>query len=228
MARWQPTRAQFYALSGLSAAACVPASRVVASVDPATDTFVLPGHGFDVAALLRFEAAVEDGVLPAPLVGSSLYEVAGAPGSDLFQVRTVGGSVVNITDVGTGPFRVIEDFGPKLDAILYARARWCDDHAIPYSPPTGTPPEGWPPDSLVLCSCKLAAVDVADVLRSSAPSYDKADLVRAAGEAQKFLDQLRAGKPLAVPPTDATPKTPELGARAFSRKPPRGWKVEAV
>lgn len=226
MAKWRPTRAQFYTL-GLPASVCTLASRVVASADSATDTLVLAGHGFGGGELLRFEAAAQDAVLPAPLSASLLYEVESPPpGSDLFRVRS-GGALVNLTTAGTGPFRVIEDFGPKLDLILEAEARWCDDHAIPYAPPDDAL-DGWPPFSLVKCACELAALKVSRVLRVSAPGYSADDLKAQADGAQAFLDKLRAGKPLAVQPVDATPTTPEVGAKVYVRRKGHGFRRDEL
>lgn len=228
MAKWAPTRAKFYALSGIPAAACVASARVVGSVDPTTDTVVVSGHGFETGTRVRFEVASEDGELPAPLSGALLYQAVEVSGTDLFKVAELDGALVDLTTSGTGPLRILEDFGAKLDAILYARARWCDDHAIPYTPPAVVA-DGWPPDSLELCAVKLAALDVADVLRSASPAYSKEDLVRAANSAQTFLDKLRDGRPLAVAPVDATPAVAELGGKAVTRsRPSKGWKVSAV
>ncbi len=224
--KWRPTRRQFYTL-GLPASVCTPAARVIASVDPSTDTFVLPGHGFEAGDLVRFEPAAEDAVLPAPLSGSLLYEVYGPPGSDLFQVRAVGGALINITNEGTGLFRVIEDFGPRLDVILQAMARWCDGHATPYTPPSKEQ-AGWPPDELIMCACELAALKVAMVLRVSSPAYSLEVIKSQADKAQTFLDKMAAGRPSAVTPMDATPDRPELGARAFARRVSRGWGTDAV
>lgn len=230
MAKWAPTRAQFFAL-GLAAEACSAPVRSLAAVYPTDDTFELPGHGLSLADLVRF-TATGDGfgttaALPAPLTGGTLYEAVPL-GGDLFQVRPQGGgAVVNLTTAGTGVIAVVPDYLPKLDVMLEARARWCDDHCIPYAPPSDAQ-DGWPSPSLVLCACKLAALDFAMVVRSASPAYSIDDVKAESEKAQVFLDKLREGKPLAVQPVDATPELAEVGARAFKRRPPRGWGTDSL
>jgi hypothetical protein len=230
MAKWTPTRAQFFAL-GLPAEACSAPVRSLAAVYPTDDTFELAGHGLSTGDLVRFTATGgglgETPALPAPLTGGTLYEAVPV-GGDLFQVRTVGGSVVNLTTAGTGVIGVVPDYLPKLDVMLEARARWVDDHCIPYTPPADTPPTGWPPTSLVLAACKLAALDFASNVRSASPSYSIDDVKAAADKAQAFLDELRKGKPLAVQPVDATPAVAEMGSKGFSRRPSRGFKRDSL
>lgn len=223
---WVPTRAQFFAL-GLSAESCVAPVRPVSAVDVATDTLTLAGHGFEEADLLRFVATGEGlgltATLPAPLSASVLYEAVPV-GGDLFQVRpNGGGAVINLTSAGEGVIGVVADWMSKLDIILTHRARWVDDHAIPYTPPFATPPE-----SFVICACELAALDFAMSCRASSPSYSLEDVRTRAAAAQAWLDKLRSGKPLAVTPVDSTPGKVELGARGFSHRPSRGWKVDCL
>jgi hypothetical protein len=224
MAKWAPTRAQFFAL-GLPAEACSAPVRSLANVYPTDDTFELAGHGFSDGDLVRFTATgdgpLTTATLPAPLSAAVLYEVA-IVGGDLFQVRGTGGAIVNLTTAGAGVIGVVPDYLPKLDIILEARARWCDDHAIPYTPPADAQ-DGWPSPSLVLCACKLGALDFALVVRSASPAYSVEDVKTESEKAQVFLDKLRDGKPLAVQPVDATPAVAELGAKGFSKRRSRGF-----
>lgn len=228
MAKWRPTRAQFFAL-GLPPEACTAPARALANVFDDDNTFELAGHGFADGDLLRFSATGDDtAALPDPLTGAVLYEAAPV-GGDLFQVRGIASTVVELVDAGTGVICVTADFLPRLDVMLEHRARWCDDHAIPYHPPDDTPPDGWPPPSLVLCCCKLTALDFAMNVRAASPSYSIDDVKAAADAAQVFLDKLRSGKPLAVQPVDATPTKAEMGPRAFTRShASKGFRREKV
>lgn len=229
MAKWRPTRAQFFAL-GLPPEACSAPVRSLANVYPTEDVFELAGHGFSDGDLVRF-TATGDGLgstatLPAPLSGAVLYEVVATSG-DLFQVRGAGGTIVNLTTAGVGVIAVVPDYLPKLDIMLEARARWCDDHCIPYLPPADAL-DGWPSASLVLCACKLTALDFAMVVRSASPAYSVDDVKAESEKAQTFLDKLRDGKPLAVQPVDATPAIAELGAKGFSTRPSHGFKRDRL
>lgn len=225
---WRPTRAQFFAL-GLPAESCTAPARVVVSVNVATDTFELPGHGFVAGDLLRFTATGEVAGVPATLPGglsSGLLYQAAPVGGDLFQVLPqAGGVVVNVTNEGTGLLSVVADYLPKLDVMLDTYARWCDDHAVPYSPPFD---ENDPPPSLVLCACELAALKFAMLVRAASPAYSLEDLQKRAEGAQVFLDKLREGKPLAVLPKDQTPAVSEMGAVGFSRRVSRGFRRDAL
>ena len=228
MAKWRPTRAQFFAL-GLPAESCTAPARVIATVYPNDDTLELPGHGFAAGDLVRFTATGDvlgtPAALPGGLSGALLYQAAPV-GGDLFQVLPqAGGAAVNLTSAGSGVIAVVPDYLPKLDTILDAMARWCDDHAIPYAPPFD---ETDPPPSLVKCACELAAVKFAMVVRASSPTYSLEDLQKAADAAQVFLDKLRSGKPLAVAPKDQTPAVAEMGAVGFSRRPSRGFRRDVL
>lgn len=228
MAKWRPTRAQFFAL-GLPAESCTAPARVIANVYPNDDTFELAGHGLSEGDLIRWtvtgDTPAAPAALPAGLSGALLYQAVPL-GGDLFQVRPqAGGAIVNITTAGSGAIAIVPDYLPKLDIILDAMARWCDDHAIPYSPPFD---EDDPPTSLVKCSCELGAVKFAMVVRASSPTYSIEDLQKAADAAQVFLDKLREGKPLAVQPKDQTPTVAEMGPKGFSRRPSRGFRRDAL
>lgn len=228
MAKWRPSRAQFFAL-GLPAESCTAPARALANIFATENAFELAGHGLADGDFVRFMAtgdtATTPAALPAPLSGALLYQAVPL-GGDLFQVRPqAGGAVVDLTTTGAGVISVVPDYMPKLDAILYSMARWCDDHAIPYSPPFD---ENAPPDSLLKCACELAALKFAMVVRAASPSYSLDDVKAAADAAQVFLDKLRSGKPLAVQPKDQTPAVAELGARAFSRRPARGFRRDAL
>lgn len=220
---WSPTRAQFFLL-GLPPESCTALARTLEAVDAAADTFELVGHGFEEADLMRFRAEGDGAALPAGLSSSLLYEAVPV-GDSLFQARAVGGAVVNITDAGAGVITVTADYLLKLDRVLYTMARWVDDHATPYDVASDT---FVPPPSFEKCACELAALKVATTFRAASPSYSIEDVRKTAEDAQAFLDKLRSGKPLAVTPVDATPGRAELGARAFSRRPPRGFRRDAL
>lgn len=229
MAKWRPTRAQFWAL-GLPAESCTAPARPVTTVFTAEDAFELAGHGFADGDAVRFiatgDVAGDPPALPAPLSGAVLYEAAPLSG-DLFQVRGIGGGVVDLTDEGTGVISVVADVLVKLDVLLEHAARWVDDHATPYHPPDGTPPAGWPPESFIRCACKIAALDFAVNVRAASPTYSIDDVRKEAEAAQIWLDKLRSGKPLAVQPTDATPTVAEMGPKARSRAP-RGFRRDRL
>lgn len=227
MAKWKPTRRQFFTL-GLPSEACTAPARPV-SVDATSDTFELPGHGFELADLIRFRADGQSldttAALPAPLVASVLVEAVPI-GGDMFQVRpSGGGAIIALTNAGAGVVQVVADYMAKLDLILEAEARYVDDHATPYDVDSET---FVPPLSFVKAACERAALKVATTLRSASPSYSIDDVRKAADAAQVFLDLLRSGKPLAVRPVDATPAIAEMGAQAFSRRPPRGFRRDSL
>jgi hypothetical protein len=230
VAKWRPTRAQFFAL-GLPAESCTAPARALANVFAADNVFELAGHGFSDGDLVRFTATgdtpLAPAALPAPLSGAVLYEAV-VLGGDLFQVRPQGGgAVINITDAGAGVISTIADNMAKLDLILELVARWVDDHAIPYRPPDETQ-QGWPPESFVRAGCKIAALDFATNVRAASPTYSIDEVRKEAEAMQAWLNKLREGKPLAVPPVDATPAVPEMGPRVFSRRPPRGFRRDSV
>ena len=219
MTAWAPTRQQFFDL-GLPAESCTAVARTLSAVTLSGSSFTLDGHGFTDADLVRFVADGTDAALPAPLSAAVLYEAAPS-GDSLFQVRTVGGGVVTLTDVGSGVISVVLDFLPRLDRILEFFARYVDNHATPYAPPFTS---ATVPADFVLMACTLAALKVATVLRSASPAYSIDDVRKNSEDAQAWLDKLRAGQPLAVQPTDRTPAVAELGARSFRREPSRGWR----
>ncbi len=226
---WRPTRAQFFTL-GLPPESCTALPRTLAAVDVGASSFELVGHGLEDGDHIRFRAEGDGGTLPAPLSATVLYEAAPV-GDSLFQVRALGGALVTLTDAGTGVITVTADYAAKLDSILEHFARWVDDHAIPYgAPDKGVSPfeNATVPPSFVLCACQLAALCVATTLRAAAPSYSIDDVRTAATAAQVFLDKMRDGKPLAVPPVDKTPELAEVGARAFKRRPSRGFGREEL
>lgn len=223
MTAWAPTRQQFFDL-GLPAESCTAVARTLAAVDVGGSTFELEGHGFIDGDLVRFKVDGTGAALPAPLSASTLYEAAPI-GDSLFQVRAQGGSLVTLTDAGEGVIGVVLDFGPRLDRILEHFARYVDNHATPYAPPFTM--ETVPAD-FVLQACRLAALQVATVLRAATPSYSIEDVRANALLAQTWLDKLKSGVPLAVTPTDRTPASAEMGARSFRRSVGRGWRTDGL
>lgn len=206
------TRAQFYAL-GLPAAACTPESRSLSSVIAASDAFELLGHGFSEGDLVRFVALGEGAALPAGLSAAELYEID-PTSSDLFKVKLAGVPVA-IADAGEGVIAVVEDIASKIDEALEAASSYLDAHAKAYKPPFKTPYPKWATRTV----CKLAALDVALVLRRSNPSYSLDDIKAEAEKAEAFLARLDAGKPTADDPADQSPGKPEAGARGWKKAP---------
>jgi hypothetical protein len=84
------------------------------------------------------------------------------------------------------------------------------------------------PADFVLMACRLAALQVATILRATTPSYSIEDIRQNAALTQAWLDKLKSGTPLAVPPTDRTPGVAEMGARSFKRNPGRGWRTDGL
>lgn len=209
------TRQDFYTF-GLPAAACVPDSRSLASVDASSSTFELPGHGFVESDVLRFVALGAGAALPAGLSAGLLYG-AFPIGSDLFQA-TWNGAPVTITTSGAGVIAVVEEIGPKIDRILEARSSYVDANAIAYTPPFRAPFPPW----AVQIVCKLAALDVALTLRRSIPGYNLDEVRKEADRAEAFLARLAEGKPTADNPADQTHAIAEAGARGWKRES-RGW-----
>lgn len=72
----------------------------IAGVDTASNEIdAAPPTGFGELSLVRFTTT---GTLPAPLIPDALYYVTNVVGSEFQLTNTAGGSVINITDVGTG------------------------------------------------------------------------------------------------------------------------------
>lgn len=223
MTAWKPTRQQFFDL-GLPAESCTAVARTLDAVTLSGSIFTLDGHGFTEGDRLRFTLDGEGAALPAPLSAALVY--LAVPTSDsTFSVATLGGSGVMLSDVGSGVISVVLDFGPRLDRILEHFARYVDNHATPYAPPFTA--ETVPAD-FVLMACRLAALQVATILRATTPSYSIEDIRQNAALAQSWLDKLKSGTPLAVPPTDRTPGVAEMGARSFKRNPGRGWRTDGL
>lgn len=210
------TRAQFYAM-GLPPAACVPESRSLSSVIVASSAFELPGHGFSGGEVVRFVALGDGAELPGQLNSAELYEVD-VIGADLFKVK-LGGSAVVITTAGSGVIAAVEDITAKIDEILEATSSYLDAHAKAYRPPFAAPYPKWATRTV----CKLAALDVALVLRRSNPSFNLDDIKGEAEKAEAFLSRLDQGRPTADQPTDQTPAKAEAGAVGWKKKPSQDW-----
>lgn len=206
------TRAQFYT-HGLPAAACVPESRSLSSVIVVDSAFELPGHGFAGGEFVRFKALGEGSALCAGLSASALYKIV-VISSDLFTV-TLAGLPVTITDEGIGVISVVEDIAVRIDAILEACSSYVDANAKAYKPPFTPPFSPW----VTRTVCKLAALDVALVLRRSNPSYSLDDVKAEADKAEAFLARLAKGEPMADNPADQTPGKAEAGARGWKKAP---------
>lgn len=210
------TRKDFFTPQGLPASVCVPARRTIDVVHVADSVFEVAGHGLSADDQVRFTTTGEGAVLVGGLSATTLYE-AEPVGLDLFRVRLAGAPVA-VTNQGTGVQQIVVDFGPKIDDALEARSSYVDIHAKAYRPPFKAPYPPW----LVLAVCKLAALDVALHLRSSSPGYSVENLQKEAEKIEAFLARLMRGEPLAKPPVDQTPESPEQGAEAYDVED-RGW-----
>lgn len=210
------TRAQFYAM-GMPPAACVPESRTLSSVIVDSSAFELPGHGFTGGEFVRFVALGAGAALAAGLDAAQLYEVEVAS-ADLFRATLAGAPVV-ITTAGSGVIAVVEDITAKIDEILEAASSYLDAHAKAYRPPFAPPYPKWATRTV----CKLAALDVALVLRRSNPSFNLDDIRTEAEKAEAFLQRLDLGKPTADRPVDQTPSKAEAGAYGWKKKPSQDW-----
>ncbi len=226
------TRADVYDL-GLPAQAFVSRPRKIESVDAATGTITLPGHGLAANGVLRLEViggsttpGTTASALPTGWSASTTY-YAIPVGSDMLRIAaTSGGSVVIPSTAGTGVFGVIIDPGSKLDANLEASAAIIDEHLTAYKPPIDVDPiTGAYPEILVVLNARMAARDTITVLGLSNPQYKEAtDRIFAFGDFDaKLLADWKAGKPLAARPVDQSTSTTENGARAASRTSTRNW-----
>jgi len=221
-----PSRAEFFAL-GLPARAFARQPLTIAAVDAAADTFLARSHGLADGASGRFEA-LSNGppgapvpALPAGLNASTLYFVrdVDALGSDLFRVAaTDGGPAVDLTSAGTPPFAFTLDLGARIDLALDAWSRHADQHLTNYAPPLTSAPL-----QLRMWVCQLAAFDLAVTQGLGDPEFAKDPTLAArATEAQKKLDELAKGAPLAGLVVDQTPNATDNAARGFG-DPLRCW-----
>lgn len=137
------TRAQVYRL--VPRGAIREASRVVASVDPATDRIELEGHGFEDGDPLQFQID-QGGVLPTPVALLTVYFAklvdlgSGVKSSGLFQISaSSGGAAIDLTTAGSKPFRVFSPLEAIVDAALELFSRRCDRectmHGVPFAAP---------------------------------------------------------------------------------------------
>lgn len=202
---WPPSRDDLLALGGLPADAYTPDAREVEAVHVAEQLLELPGHGLS-GARVRFTGG-PGAVLAPPLSSLSWVNVAATDDPDFFAL--VG---VTLTGAGSGKLYVREDFSPKLDRMRVHRASWIEARATAYGAPWVSAPE-W---ACGAC-CVLVAFDAATALRLPSSRYPIDDVRKRHDEVQIFLrDELAKGVPMAVGarPVDATPSSPEVGARA--------------
>lgn len=207
-----PSRAQFFAF-GLPASACTPEVRSLASVDSSASTFDLAGHGYTDGDIVRFRAEGLSASVDSALSPSARYKVI-INGDSLFSVTDLADAPIVLAGDAVGVICVVEDFGPKLDAILSARWSYALNKCKAYRPPFVTAPE-----ELVMVVCHLAARDVAIMLRASSPAYSIDDLTQRAREADIFLSEKNAGDTFATDPEDTTPTSYEMAATSFYSEP---------
>ncbi len=193
---------------GLPATALVPPPRPVEAVDPTLDRLLLKGHGLLTGDIVRWEVT---GTNPAPLSTTELYEAVPID-LDLFQLRYVSGpnagQIVDITTAGTKPIEFRVDPRPMFEAALLAASATVQDHATAHSEiTTGTP-------QTKKITCVLAAEIVMSTNRLRLPLNEKQleNLQLRIADAWITLRTWQKGKPIAGV-VDATPTTPEVGAR---------------
>lgn len=200
---WPPTRQDLFRY-GLPAAACVPDARALDSITVSGPVFECRGHGFSGGEIVRFVAR-PGSTLPAGIVSPLTWYTVNPPtDSDMF---TVAGLV--LSDAGAGTINVVEDIGPKLDDLMARRASWLVSWYKAGQGPWTTPPQ-W----AAMVVAKLAAFDVAQILRTPSSRFSIDDVRKAHDDAQAFLERLDKGEPYndGVGPVDATPLVPEMGA----------------
>lgn len=204
-------------------AACTPDAKPIEAVYVASSLFCSPGHGFDGGEPVRF-AARPGLAIPSVLSSTVWYTVAPLRSFDEQDFFTVLDPATNLpivlTDPGSGPFSVKENFLPKIDRIMAERTSYLEANAIAYRGPWVTPP-GWAP----MIVAQLAAPDVAQTLRIATARYDVAAINARALEAEKFVDMLRNGAPMTdgIGPIDATPLVADDAAR-MENAFPVGWR----
>ncbi len=199
---------------GLPGSTATPEARAIASVDPITGLFEVPGHALFGGERVRVRAAGAGGAIPAGLQVRSFYTVAPPEDEDFFLLR-FNGVPVTLTDAGTGVLTLSVGILPKLQRILAARTSYVVAHFKAYQGPWETPPE-WAP----LIVAQLAAYDAASVLRVASPQYSLEELRKRAERAEEFCARGDDGKPYedGTGPVDATPMIAEMGARPVRLK----------
>jgi hypothetical protein len=208
------TRAQFFAF-GLPASACTPEVRTLAATDVTASTFELSGHGFADGDVVRFKAEGAAAALDSALSVSARYKVV-TNGDSLFSVTDLADLAIVLAGDAVGVICIVEDFAPKLDAMIAARSSYALNKCKAYRPPFAT---GETPIELVMVVCHLVALDVAIMLRSSSPAYSIDDLTARAKMADIFLSEKNAGDTFATAPVDATPEASEMAATSFFSEP---------
>jgi hypothetical protein len=148
------TRAQVYRL--VPRGTLGEAARVVANADASLDRLELGGHGFEDSDPLQFQVD-QGGVLPAPLALLTVYyaklvDIGGGVKSDgLLQVSaSPGGAAINLTDVGTKPYRVYLPVDALIDVTNEIFSRWLDGKLPAHGVPLAAPYPAWVSDAVAL------------------------------------------------------------------------------
>ena len=205
---------------GLPAGSLAPSSRVLSAIDPATDTFTLPGMALAKNDPLRWEN--QGGALPTGLSASLVYYALPVADSDsLFQASLApNGSPVDITDAGTGATSVVVSMGGR---ILTARA--AADGEIDEAIRTGndTPLAAPVPPIVEQWSSKLTAATLVVGLGMSNERWrdSSSAILMAAAWVRSELARYRANS---ISFKTTTPPSAEGGAAAFADDD-RGWSV---
>jgi len=210
---WRATLADLFTF-GLPGATATPEPRSIASVDPSTGRFELPGHALFGGERARVRAEGDGAYVPTGIDPRRFYDVAEPDDADFFAL-TLNGSPVSFSDCGAGVLVLLVDLRPKMLRVLAARTSYVVAHFKAYQGPWTTPPD-WAP----LVVAQLAAYDIAGTMRVSSPQYSLDQLEKRAMKAEAFCARGDAGVPYedGTGPVDATPNEAEMGARAFRLK----------
>jgi hypothetical protein len=192
---------------GLPGSTAAPEARPVASVDPTTDLFEVPGHALFGGERVRFRATGAGAALPGGVNGGR-YLAATPADPDFFSITLLDGTPVDITTSGGGNISVMVDIMPKLSQMLDARSSYVRAHFKAYDPVWNTPP-AWAP----MIVAQLVAYDAASILRVTTPQYSLEELKARATLAEEFCKRGDAGRPYddGAGPIDATPAKAEMG-----------------
>lgn len=199
---------------GLRADALVSIPRTVTSVDVATSTFTLRGHGMSAGDLFTWDTK---GTLPSGLSPALVYAADPVSG-DLFKA-TQGGLPVTITNQGTGLINIVQDLDATIDAALLAFSRHIDQHLPAHETPLQLPV----PEHIELWLYWLVSYDLVVTRGLGNPAYkDSADaMAERAKMAQAKLDAMEAKTKSVVGATDQTPGKAE--ARAIGTSAGDRW-----
>ena len=195
---------------GLPHGAVPNPGRLVASVNPSTNEFLLDVHGFDANDQVQFRAE-GSGSLPSPLVAGTTYYAQPLTENTFSVSATSGGATLDITTAGARVVVIAQL--PVLAAIAWA-SRIIDDmlpaHVVPMTAPFH--------EIIIMTCAELAAGKL--LSRSGSSTKSLGDMV---DQARKRLERWSKGVPLRgdnVPtPTNlaASATVPYLDSRGWNK-----------